>query len=236
VTLPAVDVAGPDNVLQLRGVRKTYRGATPVHALRGIDLDVATGEQLAVVGPSGSGKSTLLHVMGTLDRPTEGDVVVDGNSVSALSDRQLSALRAGHIGFVFQSFHLLNGESALENVADGLLYAGVAARQRRQLAAAALDRVGLTHRRDHLAAKLSGGEMQRVAVARAIVGRPSIVLADEPTGNLDTANSDAIVDLLEELNDEGITMVVITHNRDIADSCRRQIGMRDGEISYDRTP
>ncbi len=236
MTMTAPDVADDrpvDSVLSLRGVRKTYSGATPVHALRGVDLDIASGELLAVVGPSGSGKSTLLHIMGTLDRPTKGEVVVDGHAVSVLNDRQLSALRAGHIGFVFQSFHLLNGESALENVADGLLYTGVGAAERRRLATEALDRVGLGHRSHHLASKLSGGEMQRVAVARAIVGSPAIVLADEPTGNLDTVTSDSIVALLGELNDEGITMVVITHNREMAESFPRRVGMRDGDIEYD---
>ena len=236
MTLQALETdEGPptDSVLSLREVHKTYPGATPVHALRGVDLDVAAGELMAVVGPSGSGKSTLLHVMGTLDRPSGGEVTVSGHAVGELNDSQLSALRARHIGFVFQSFHLLNGESALENVADGLLYTGTSAAVRRRLATEALDRVGLGHRRHHLASKLSGGEMQRVAVARAIVGRPAIVLADEPTGNLDTGTSDAIVDLIHELNAEGITMVVITHNRDIADGFPRRIGMRDGHLEYD---
>jgi len=220
-------------VLELSDVRKVYPGATPVHALRGIELDVVRGELMAVVGPSGSGKSTLLHIMGTLDRPTSGEVTVDGHVASRLTDRQLSALRAGQIGFVFQSFHLLNGETALENVADGLLYTGVASTLRNNLANEALDRVGLSHRKHHLASKLSGGEMQRVAVARAIVGRPAIVLADEPTGNLDTATSDDIVRLLEELNGEGITMIVITHNRDMAELFPRRIMMRDGTIERD---
>lgn len=221
------------SVLSLRGVGKAYGGATPVQALRGVDLDIAAGELVAVVGPSGSGKSTLLHIMGTLDRPTQGEVTVAGCQVSALNDPQLSALRARHIGFVFQAFHLLNGESALDNVADGLLYTGTPAPARRRLAAEALQRVDLAHRAHHLAAKLSGGEMQRVAVARAIVGRPAIVLADEPTGNLDTATSASIVTLIEELNNGGITMVVITHNREIADGFPRRVGMRDGTISYD---
>jgi putative ABC transport system ATP-binding protein len=236
VTLPAVeDRPAPFTgaVLRLRDVHKVYAGSTPVRALRGVDLEVAGGELLAVVGPSGSGKSTLLHIAGTLDLPTAGDVTVAGHQVSELSDRQLSALRARHIGFVFQSFHLLNGESALENVADGLLYTGMAAAQRRKLADEALHRVGLENRTDHLASKLSGGEMQRVAVARAIVGRPSIVLADEPTGNLDSATSDDIVHLIEELNGEGITTVVITHNPEIAERFPRQVAMRDGQIERD---
>ena len=217
-------------VLKLSDVRKVYPGSTPVHALRGVDLTVTRGDLMAVVGPSGSGKSTLLHIMGTLDRPTSGEVSIGGHVVGELNDRQLSALRAGLIGFVFQSFHLLNGESALENVADGLLYTGVNASNRKRLATEALDRVGLSHRKDQLASKLSGGEMQRVAVARAIVGRPAIVLADEPTGNLDTATSDDIVHLIEELNSDGITMIVITHNREIAERFPRRISMRDGGI------
>jgi putative ABC transport system ATP-binding protein len=236
VTPSALDHSGRSpttSVLRLESVTKTYTGATPVHALRGVDLDITAGELVAVVGPSGSGKSTLLHIMGTLDRPTQGEVTVSGNTVSALNDRQLSALRARRIGFVFQSFHLLNGESALENVADGLLYTGAPAPQRRRLAVEALEKVGLANRAHHLASKLSGGEMQRVAVARAIVGRPAIVLADEPTGNLDTATSDSIVALINELNDAGITMVVITHNKDIADGFPRRVAMRDGSVEYD---
>ncbi len=227
-TPPAEEV-----VLSLEGVRKSYPGTPPVEALRGIDLEVRTGELVGVVGPSGSGKSTLLHIIGTLDRPSGGDVRVTGYEVAVLSDRELSALRSRRIGFVFQQFHLLGGETALDNVADGLLYTGMPAAQRRRLATNTLERVGLGHRLDHTANELSGGERQRVAVARAIIGRPAIVLADEPTGNLDTKSSASVVALLEELNAEGITMMVITHNPDVAEGFPRRIGLRDGLIEYD---
>ncbi len=222
-----------DVVLSLEHVTKTYPGTPPVPALRGIDLEVHEGELLSVVGPSGSGKSTLLHIMGTLDRPTEGEVHVAGYDIAGLNDRELSALRSRYIGFVFQQFFLLSGYTALDNVADGLLYTGRPAAERRELAAAALERVGLGHRLGHIANKLSGGERQRVAVARAIVGDPAIVLADEPTGNLDTQSSNAIVALLEDLNREGVSLVVITHNREIAGQMPRQVGIRDGHIEFD---
>ena len=186
-----------------------------------------------MVGPSGSGKSTLLHIMGTLDRPTSGEVTVTGYPISKLSDRDLSSLRAHHIGFVFQQFHLLSGYTALDNVADGLLYTGLRLSDRREMADVALRRVGMGHRLDHVATKLSGGERQRVATARALIGKPSIVLADEPTGNLDTKTSDAIVELIEELNEGGTTIVVITHNREIAEDFPRSVGLRDGRIEYD---
>jgi putative ABC transport system ATP-binding protein len=224
----------PGIVLSLRGVTKTYAGTPPVQALRGVDLEIRLGELAGIVGPSGSGKSTLLHIMGTLDLPTDGEVFLAGHQVSALNDKELSALRSRNIGFVFQQFHLLNSQSALDNVADGLLYTGTPIAERRALAEAALERVGLSHRLDHLANKLSGGERQRVAVARAIVGRPAMVLADEPTGNLDSKSSDGIVELIEELNAEGITMLVITHNREIAERFPRQVGLLDGLIEYDR--
>ncbi len=226
----------PEIVLSLRGVTKTYPGTPPVQALRGVDLEIRLGELAGIVGPSGSGKSTLLHIMGTLDLPTDGEVSLAGHQVSALNDKELSALRSRNIGFVFQQFHLLNSQSALDNVADGLLYTGTPIAERRALAEAALNRVGLSHRLDHLANKLSGGERQRVAVARAIVGRPAMVLADEPTGNLDSKSSDGIVELIEELNGEGITMLVITHNREIAERFPRQVGLLDGLIEYDREP
>ncbi len=221
------------SVLSFHNVTKVYPTTPPVHALDGVTFEIGRGELVAVVGPSGSGKSTLLHIMGTLDRPSAGDVVVTGHNVNELSDRDLSALRSRHIGFVFQQFFLLSGYSALDNVADGLLYTGVALAERREAAAEALRRVGLQHRFSHVATTLSGGERQRVAIARALVGRPSIVLADEPTGNLDTKTSDSIVALLEELNGEGSTIVVITHNRQIAEAMPRSIGLRDGLIEYD---
>jgi putative ABC transport system ATP-binding protein len=188
------------------------------------------------VGPSGSGKSTLLHIMGTLDRPTAGDVHIAGHDVARLSDRQLSALRSREIGFVFQQFFLLPGMSAVDNVADGLLYRGRRLRDRRDPAREALERVGLGHRLDYNTEKLSGGERQRVAIARALVGEPSVVLADEPTGNLDTRSGDALVKLLHELNGDGSTIVVITHDHDVAASLSRQVLLRDGLIEADSGP
>jgi putative ABC transport system ATP-binding protein len=229
-TAPA---AGDDVVLSLHGVTKEYPTTPPVHALRGIDFAVTRGELVGVVGPSGSGKSTLLHIMGTLDRPTAGEVTVAGYDIADLSDKDMSALRSRHIGFVFQQFHLLSGYTALDNVADGLLYTGSNVAMRRRMARQALERVGLGHRLDHVATKLSGGERQRVAVARALVGTPSIVLADEPTGNLDTKNSAGIVELIRQINDEGVTFVVITHNQEIAEAFPRTVGLRDGLIEYD---
>jgi putative ABC transport system ATP-binding protein len=220
-------------VLDVVDVYKTYPTTPPVHALRGVSFSVKKGELVSVVGPSGSGKSTLLHLMGTLDRPTGGDITVAGHRISALSDRELSSLRAHHIGFVFQQFHLLSSLSTLDNVAEGLLYTGRPLRERRELAEIALRRVGLGHRLDQPASKLSGGEMQRVATARAFAGEPSIILADEPTGNLDTRNSDAIVDMIKELNAGGATIVVITHNLEIAESFPRVIGLRDGRVEAD---
>ena len=220
-------------VLSLHNVTKEYPTTPVVRALQGVSFEVASGELVAVVGPSGSGKSTLLHIMGTLDRPTSGEVTVTGYPISKLSDRDLSSLRAHHIGFVFQQFHLLSGYTALDNVADGLLYTGLRLSDRREMADVALRRVGMGHRLDHVATKLSGGERQRVATARALIGKPSIVLADEPTGNLDTKTSDAIVELIEELNEGGTTIVVITHNREIAEDFPRSVGLRDGRIEYD---
>ena len=226
-------VSDATTVLDVVNVCKSYPTTPPVYALRDVSFCVGEGELVSVVGPSGSGKSTLLHLMGTLDLPTSGDVIVSGHRVSALSDRRLSALRARHIGFVFQKFYLLSNLTTLDNVAEGLLYTGRSLSERRELAEMALRRVGMGHRLDLLSSKLSGGEMQRVATARAFAGNPSIVLADEPTGNLDSTNSDAIVDLIKELNDGGATIVVITHNLEIAASFPRVVGLRDGQIEYD---
>jgi putative ABC transport system ATP-binding protein len=220
-------------VLELHTVSKVYGADPPVYALWEVSFVVREGELVAIVGPSGSGKTTLLHVMGTLERPSAGVVSITGLDASRLSDRELATLRATRIGFVFQQFFLGEHATALENVADGLLYAGVAFAERRERAAAALARVGLAARAHFRPSKLSGGERQRVAIARALVGRPAIVLADEPTGNLDSAAGGALLELLEELNAQGATILVITHDHDLATRLPRQVQVLDGQIVAD---
>jgi putative ABC transport system ATP-binding protein len=222
-------------VLEVDSVTKVYPSEPPVAALRGVSFALAEGELAAIVGPSGSGKTTLLHLMGTLDRPTTGAVRLTGLDVATMTDRELAALRATRIGFVFQQFFLAEHQSILDNVADGLLYAGVGLAERRQMALDALDLVGLAGRPGARPTQMSGGQRQRVAIARAIVGRPAIVLADEPTGNLDQATGQSILSLFHDLNDAGITIVVITHDRDIAERLPRHIEMLDGRIVTDST-
>jgi putative ABC transport system ATP-binding protein len=220
-------------VIELHDVHKTYPG--PVEVLHGIDLTIERDEQVAILGPSGSGKSTLLNLIGILDRPTSGTLVVNGQDTAALTDGRLAGLRATTIGFVFQQFFLLDYRTALDNVADGLLYTATPLRERRRRAAEILDRVGLGSRFGHRPAQLSGGERQRVAIARALVGRPTLVLADEPTGALDTANGAAVLKLLSELHDDGTTLIVITHDPSVAAAMDREIHIRDGRIHPEPT-
>ena len=227
--------AAPVSALELRDAVKEFPGSPPVRALDGVSVRIDHGELVAVVGPSGSGKSTLLTIMGTLDRPTSGTVSIDGIDTSALGDKHLAGLRARRIGFVFQQFFLLPGQSAVDNVANGLLYQGVELNERQRRAEIALNRVGLAHRLQHHPNELSGGEQQRVAVARALAHEPAFVLADEPTGNLDSKSTDAVMDLVHGLHAEGTTIVVITHDHDVAAAFPRQISVLDGRIEADVT-
>ncbi len=220
-----------DVVLRLADVSKVYPGPPPVEALRNIQLEVTGGEMVAVVGPSGSGKSTLLNVMGALDVATEGTVEIEGRDIAKLGDRALSGIRATRLGFIFQEFFLLSGTTAVDNVADGLLYRGIGKGERRRRAVAALERVGLGHRLKHVPSQLSGGERQRVAIARALVGDPAVVFADEPTGNLDSKTSNGIVELLLDLNRAGSTILVITHNHDVARRMPRRLEILDGRLT-----
>jgi putative ABC transport system ATP-binding protein len=221
----------PDPVVELVDVWRSYDTDPPVHALRGVGLRVCPGDHVAIVGPSGSGKSTLLHVLGCLDRPTRGTYRLDGIDVATLADRELTALRGTRIGFVFQAFHLLAHRTVVENVMLGELYTGGSRSGRRDRALEALGRVGLSHRVDFLPTKLSGGERQRVAIARALVGQPSLLLADEPTGNLDTRNTDAILGLFDDLREEGLTLVVITHDDHVSEHAQRVVRIVDGELT-----
>ncbi len=223
-------------VLDVVNVTHTYPGPPETTALRDVSLSIRAGEFTAIVGPSGSGKSTLLHTMGALDHPTEGTIYIDGTNTGQLKDARLSALRGLSVGFVFQQFHLLEGLNAIDNVAAPLMYQGLSRSQRRKQARATLERVGLGHRLDHRPTQLSGGERQRVAIARALAGEPAIVMADEPTGNLDSNTSNDLVELLNELNRGGVTILIITHDLSLAAVCRRQLELRDGQLIADSSP
>jgi putative ABC transport system ATP-binding protein len=220
-------------VVELREVVRRYPGEPPVESLRGVSLRIEHGELLAVVGPSGSGKTTLLHIVGTLDRASAGTVRIAGVDITRMSDRAISGFRAARLGFVFQQFFLIEGMSVLDNVAAGLLYRGIDARMRHRLATATLERVGLGHRLTHRPAQLSGGERQRTAIARSVVGRPALVLADEPTGNLDSASGAEIIALLKDLNHDGTTIAVVTHNPELAAAMDRRVELRDGRVERD---
>ncbi|WP_274919671.1 ABC transporter ATP-binding protein [Streptomyces sp. WZ-12] len=230
-TIHPAEPTTKETVVALRGVAKEYPGG--VTALRGVDLTIGGGELLAIVGPSGSGKSTLLHIIGTLDQPTRGTVILAGHDVGSLPDRNLSALRAQHVGFVFQAFHLVPGTSALTNVTEGLRYSGLSRAERKRRAAEALGRVGLGDRMHHRPHELSGGQKQRVAIARAVAGEPDVLLADEPTGALDSASGEAVMELLHELHMQGATIAVITHDQELAASLPRRVAIRDGHVVED---
>ena len=219
--------------LELKEISKIYPGPPVVQALSEISMSVTHGELLGIIGSSGSGKTTLLHIMGTLSVPSSGSIFIDGRNVVGMSDKQLSGVRSQQIGFVFQEFFLLPGFSALENVANGLLYSGIPSDERRELSFEMLGRVGLGHRVNHLPNELSGGEQQRVAVARALVHNPSFVLADEPTGNLDSENTASLMELFTKLNEEGTTVILITHDLEVAESAQRKITLRDGRVNSD---
>ncbi|MDQ0426372.1 MULTISPECIES: ABC transporter ATP-binding protein [Cellulomonas] len=217
-------------VVELRGVTRQFPGDPPVHALHPADLRVGAGEYLSVVGPSGSGKSTLLNLLGLLDRPSDGEYLLDGIPTAHAGERERAALRAGHIGFVFQAFHLLPHRSVLENVLLATIYSGVPRAERRDRAVAALERVGLSHRLDFPPTVLSGGERQRTAVARAVVSQPRVLLADEPTGNLDSESSEAVLELFDELHAGGLTLLVITHEDDVSARAQRRVRIADGHL------
>jgi putative ABC transport system ATP-binding protein len=223
-------------VAEIKGVEKVYhknKAAPPVYALRGVDLAIPQGQYVAIMGPSGSGKSTLMNILGCLDRPTAGRYLLGGEDVATMEDTQLSRARGRHIGFVFQAFNLINQLTVLENVQVPLFYQGIPARQRREMALEAIAQVGLTDRTEHRPAQLSGGQMQRVAIARALVAGPSLLLADEPTGNLDSATGQAILDGIEVLHRRGLTIIMVTHDESVADRCQRVVRLKDGLIDRD---